>query len=94
MLGDPQSVTSAGEGGGGARLHGTARPPQAQHTPTLSFPFPQHTQCFEGMKAYKDVHGHLRLFRPDLNTERLNSSLARLYMPVRLLSKGIDGSDT
>ncbi len=39
-------------------------------------------QCFEGMKAYKDVHGKLRLFRPDLNMERLNSSLARLYMPV------------
>lgn len=34
------------------------------------------------MKAYKDVKGKLRLFRPDLNMERLNSSLTRLYMPV------------
>lgn len=36
------------------------------------------------MKAYKDVKGKLRLFRPDLNMERLNSSLARLYMPVNV----------
>ncbi|TFJ82818.1 hypothetical protein NSK_005893 [Nannochloropsis salina CCMP1776] len=38
-------------------------------------------ECFEGMKAYKDVCGRLRLFRPELNMQRLNSSLARLYMP-------------
>ena len=38
-------------------------------------------QCFEGMKAYKDKHGNLRLFRPDCNMQRLNDSMARLYMP-------------
>jgi branched-chain amino acid aminotransferase len=27
-------------------------------------------QCFEGMKAYKDASGKIRLFRPDLNMER------------------------
>ena len=30
-------------------------------------------QCFEGMKAYKDVDGKTRLFRPDMNMARLNS---------------------
>lgn len=39
-------------------------------------------QCFEGMKAYKDGQGRLRLFRPDLNMERFNASLERLYMPT------------
>lgn len=39
-------------------------------------------ECFEGMKAFKDINGRLRLFRPDLNMARLNTSLARLYMPV------------
>ena len=34
------------------------------------------------MKAFKDINGRLRLFRPDLNMERFNNSLARLYMPV------------
>ncbi|KAM3568531.1 hypothetical protein VYU27_009343, partial [Nannochloropsis oceanica] len=39
-------------------------------------------ECFEGMKAFKDINGRLRLFRPDLNMARLNTSLARLYMPA------------
>mmetsp|Transcript_7052 Transcript_7052/g.11810 ORF Transcript_7052/g.11810 Transcript_7052/m.11810 type:complete len:418 (+) Transcript_7052:68-1321(+) len=38
-------------------------------------------QCFEGMKAYKDKQGHVRLFRPDRNMARMNSSMARLSMP-------------
>jgi len=38
-------------------------------------------QCFEGMKAYKDAQGRVRLFRPDLNLERLNASMRRLYLP-------------
>ena len=33
------------------------------------------------MKAYKDKEGNLRLFRPDCNMQRLNDSMARLYMP-------------
>ena len=37
--------------------------------------------CFEGMKAYKDASGATRLFRPDRNMARLNSSLERLHMP-------------
>lgn len=39
-------------------------------------------QCFEGMKAYRDAEGSVRLFRPDLNIRRLNRSLARLRFPV------------
>lgn len=38
-------------------------------------------ECFEGMKAYKDAKGNIRLFRPDCNIERLNNSLKRLYLP-------------
>ena len=34
-------------------------------------------QCFEGMKAYKDAAGRVRMFRPDLNMARLNASCAR-----------------
>ncbi|CAM9204413.1 unnamed protein product [Ascophyllum nodosum] len=39
-------------------------------------------QCFEGMKAYRDAEGNVRLFRPDLNISRLNKSLARLHFPM------------
>ncbi|CEP07150.1 hypothetical protein [Parasitella parasitica] len=39
-------------------------------------------ECFEGMKAYKDAQGHVRLFRPDMNMARLNRSSARLGMPT------------
>jgi branched-chain amino acid aminotransferase len=39
-------------------------------------------QCFEGMKAYKDKEGRVRLFRPDKNMARMNSSMARLSMPA------------
>lgn len=39
-------------------------------------------ECFEGMKAYKDKDGSLRLFRPDKNMKRLNSSAARIALPT------------
>ncbi|KAF2461135.1 aminotransferase [Lineolata rhizophorae] len=39
-------------------------------------------ECFEGMKAYKDSSGHIRLFRPDKNMERLNKSAARIALPT------------
>ena len=38
-------------------------------------------ECFEGMKAYKDSDGAVRLFRPDCNMARLNDSLETLHMP-------------
>lgn len=37
---------------------------------------------FEGMKAYKDVQGRIRLFRPDMNMARLNTSATRIALPT------------
>ncbi|KAL4740176.1 aminotransferase [Aspergillus similis] len=39
-------------------------------------------ECFEGMKAYKDSKGQIRLFRPDKNMQRLNKSSARIALPT------------
>ncbi|KAI5923390.1 branched-chain amino acid aminotransferase [Camillea tinctor] len=39
-------------------------------------------ECFEGMKAYKDKNGDVRLFRPDKNMERFNKSAARIALPT------------
>lgn len=33
------------------------------------------------MKAYVDADGKIRLFRPDMNMKRLNSSMKRLLLP-------------
>jgi branched-chain amino acid aminotransferase len=38
-------------------------------------------ECFEGLKAYKDRQGKVRLFRPQLNMERLLCSAERLALP-------------
>ncbi|KAJ3121672.1 branched-chain-amino-acid aminotransferase [Physocladia obscura] len=38
-------------------------------------------ECFEGMKAYKDKSGSIRLFRPDMNMNRLFRSCQRLALP-------------
>jgi branched-chain amino acid aminotransferase len=38
-------------------------------------------QCFEGMKAYKDKKGTIRMFRPDRNMDRMDFSMQRLAMP-------------
>ncbi|MCJ1454738.1 hypothetical protein MMC28_005091 [Mycoblastus sanguinarius] len=38
-------------------------------------------ECFEGMKAYKNNEGQVRLFRPDKNAARLNKSSARIALP-------------
>jgi branched-chain amino acid aminotransferase len=39
-------------------------------------------QCFEGMKAYKDEKGRVRLFRPDMNMKRFKTSCQRLSLPT------------
>lgn len=39
-------------------------------------------ECFEGMKAYKDAQGRVRMFRPDRNMARLNNSAARIALPT------------
>ena len=38
-------------------------------------------QCFEGMKAQCTRDGRVLLFRPDLNSERMNEAAGRLLMP-------------
>ncbi|KAF7306703.1 Branched-chain-amino-acid aminotransferase [Mycena indigotica] len=37
---------------------------------------------FEGMKAYRDEHGKVTLFRPDMNMKRMNNSAQRLALPT------------
>jgi branched-chain amino acid aminotransferase len=39
-------------------------------------------ECFEGMKAYKDQDGKIRLFRPDMNMNRFLRSCKRLMLPT------------
>lgn len=39
-------------------------------------------ECFEGMKAYKDKAGGIRLFRPYKNMTRFNKSAARIALPT------------
>jgi branched-chain amino acid aminotransferase len=38
-------------------------------------------QCFEGLKAYRDDKNVVRMFRPDMNAKRMQSSAARLAFP-------------
>jgi len=38
--------------------------------------------CFEGLKAYTTEDGHIVVFRPDLNADRMIESAKRLEMPV------------
>ena len=45
-------------------------------------------ECFEGMKAYIDAQGKIRLFRPEMNMARLNKSMTRLGFPVRVALAG------
>jgi len=39
-------------------------------------------QAFEGMKAYLDDAGRIRLFRPTMNLQRLNASCEALFFPT------------
>ena len=45
---------------------------------------------FEGLKAYTTENGHIVIFRPDLNAERLANSSRRMEMPVFPEEKFID----
>lgn len=38
--------------------------------------------CFEGLKAYTSVDGHIVCFRPDMNAERMANTAKRLEMPT------------
>lgn len=39
-------------------------------------------QLFEGLKAYRGADDRIRLFRPDLNMERMNRTAARATLPT------------
>ncbi|KXS11918.1 branched-chain amino acid aminotransferase II [Gonapodya prolifera JEL478] len=39
-------------------------------------------ECFEGLKAYKDADGTIRLFRPEMNMKRLHKSAQRISLPA------------
>ncbi|KAG7870064.1 hypothetical protein KL918_000268 [Ogataea parapolymorpha] len=39
-------------------------------------------ELFEGLKAYKDSKGKIRMFRPDMNMKRMNKSAARICLPT------------
>ncbi len=48
---------------------------------------------FEGMKAYKDTSGNIRLFRPDQNFKRMNESADRMKIPQfdeKLVLQGLE----
>ena len=51
--------------------------------------FQYSTNLFEGMKAYLGPDGEVRLFRPNLNMERMKMSAARIALPVCLVHRGI-----
>jgi branched-chain amino acid aminotransferase len=40
------------------------------------------TECFEGMKLYRGYDGKLRLFRPQLNANRMIQSATRIALPA------------
>jgi len=46
--------------------------------------------CFEGLKAYTTEDGHIVVFRPDLNAERMIASAERLEIPVFPKERFID----
>lgn len=48
-------------------------------------------EMFEGLKAYKDASGKVRLFRPDKNAERINNTNDRMCMPAIDPQLVIDG---
>lgn len=41
-------------------------------------------ELFEGMKAFRGVDNHIRLFRPNLNMERMHRTADRSCLPVSL----------
>ena len=46
--------------------------------------------CFEGLKAYTTEDGHIVVFRPDLNAQRMVDSAKRLEMPVFPADRFVD----
>ncbi|KAF7731377.1 hypothetical protein EC973_000185 [Apophysomyces ossiformis] len=57
------------------------RPYGKLHLDPSAMVFHYASECFEGMKAYKDKQGKIRLFRPEMNMARMNRSTARIALP-------------
>lgn len=47
-------------------------------------------ELFEGLKAFRGIDGKIRLFRPDENAKRLQSSAERLCLPVPTIEMIVD----
>jgi len=65
-------------------LHCCSRACQSLSNPTRQIPtkiFSRLAQCFEGMKAYVGVDGTVRMFRPEMNMNRMHNSMTRLALP-------------
>lgn len=46
-------------------------------------------ECFEGQKAFWDVDGDVRIFRPEENMKRLNKSCRRICLPEFPVEEGV-----
>ncbi len=46
-------------------------------------------EVFEGLKGYRGADGSIRLFRPEMNIDRMNRSTARLCMPQVPVEDGL-----
>ena len=46
--------------------------------------------CFEGLKAFPQPDGSLKIFRPDENAKRMNASMAGLAMPAYPVESFVD----
>ena len=49
-------------------------------------------KCFEGLKAYRDGDGKIRLFRPMENMARLNVSAIASSLPVSVRKEQVIGN--
>ena len=50
--------------------------------------------CFEGLKAFPQPDGSLKIFRPDENGKRFNKSMTGLYMPGFPVEKFVESART
>ncbi|KAI9214240.1 hypothetical protein DS838_000882 [Geotrichum bryndzae] len=57
------------------------KPYQTLNLDPASIVFHYGFECFEGLKAYRDEKDNVRIFRPDRNMVRMNSSAERICLP-------------
>ncbi len=81
---------TAGQGWHGGRI--VPYGPISLEPSAMVFHYAQ--EVFEGMKAYRDPEGGVRLFRPKDNVERLNNSCERLCIPKLPEELALEGIKT